>query len=98
MKKIQDYVDKIDEELCEAKEYAEMYLTFRASDSIFTAKAKEMAEDELKHAGYVHDIAVSEINDLKRVFTPPVEMQEAWDKSHKTYLEKAAWIRQMLNM
>lgn len=98
MKKIQDYVDKIDEELMDAKEYAEMYLTFKASDSIFTSKAKEMAEDELKHAGYVHDIAVAEINELKRVFTAPAEMQEEWDRAHKVYLEKTAWIRQMLQM
>ena len=27
-----------------------------------------------------------------------VEMMEKWEKAHKEYVEKVAWIRQMLNM
>ena len=57
-----------------------------------------MALDELKHAGYIHDRVVMEIETLNKVYTPPQEMMEKWDADHKKYIEKAAWIRQMLSM
>lgn len=99
MKKIQAYVDKIDEELCGAKDYAECYVEMKAKSNMSLAnKYKEMSNDELKHAMYLHDIAVAEIEELNKVYTPPADMQEKWDKSHKQYVEKAAWIKQMLTL
>lgn len=99
MKKIQNYVDRIDEELNDAKEYAEKYVECKAEnkDSV-SRKYKEMAEDELKHAGYIHEIAVEEIQKLRERFTPTQHMLDEWEKSHKEYVEKTAWIKQMLNM
>lgn len=99
MKRIQDLVEKIDDELEGAKEYAECYLTYKAKgESTWATKYKEMANDELKHAMYIHDKAMEDIKELSAVYTPPVEMQEEWDKSHKKYVECVAWIRQMLAM
>lgn len=99
MQRIKELVDHIDEELCGAKEYAECYLTYKAKgNSTYANKYKEMATDELKHSNYLHEIAITEIEELNRVYTPPVEMEEEWDKSHKRYIEKAAWIKQMLAM
>lgn len=99
MKKIGDYVKHIDEELCGAKDYAEKYIEYKAmGNSQYMSKYKEMATDELKHAMYIHDIAMADIEELSKVFTPPVDMQEEWDKSHKHYVEKVAWIKQMLAM
>lgn len=99
MKKIKEYVDAIDEELEGAKEYAEKYVECKAKDNMQSAtKYKEMANDELKHAMYEHEWAVKEIEEISRVYTPPIEMQEKWDKAHKEYVEKVAWIRQMLSM
>ena len=49
MKKIQDYVNRIDEELSDAKEYAEKYVECKAEGKDSNSrKYKEMAEDELK--------------------------------------------------
>ena len=99
MKRIADFVTQIDEELEGAKCYAEEYLYRRASgDSSWASRYKEMASDELKHAGWVHDLAVAEIQKLGSVYQAPAEMQETWDKSHAKYVERAAWIRQMLAM
>jgi hypothetical protein len=99
VKKIKEYVEAIDEELEGAKEYAEKYVECKAKDNMQSAtKYKEMANDELKHAMYVHEWAVKEIEEISRVYTPPIEMQEKWDKAHKEYVEKVAWIRQMLSM
>jgi hypothetical protein len=41
---------------------------------------------------------VNEINKLSSVYTPPTEMMEKWDMDHKKYVEKAAWVRQMLQL
>ena len=99
MTKIKKLADEIMDELNSAKEYAEEYLTFKAKDNIAWAnRYKEMATDELKHADYIHERAVAEIEELRRVYTPPQEMLEKWDSDHKRYIEQAAWIRQMLTM
>lgn len=97
MKKIQMLIDAIDEEICGAKNYAENYVEAKAAgNSNWANRYKEMANDELKHATYLHDKAVTDIEDLSRIYTPPTEMQDKWDKSHRKYVEKVAWIKQML--
>lgn len=99
MTKIKHYVETIDEELNGAKDYAEEYIECKAKGNMpWANRYKEMANDELKHAMYIHDKAVADIDELSKVYTAPVEMQDAWDKSHKEYVEKAAWIKQMLAM
>ena len=99
MKRIKDLADEIKDELHSAKEYAQEYLTFKANDeSTWAGRYKEMAQEELKHAGYIHDRAVMEIENLRKVYTPPQDMLDKWDADHKKYIEKAAWIKQMLAM
>ena len=99
MRKIQKYVKQICEELEGAKNYAECYVEYKAmGDSTWASRFKEMANNELRHAMFIHDLATQEIAQLNTVFTAPAEMQEAWDKSHVEYVEKEAWIKQMLAM
>lgn len=99
MKVIAELVDKIDDEIEDAKEYAEAYLQYKAeSKGDWAGKYKQMSTDELNHAMNLHAIAVSKIEELKKVYTPPTGMQEAWDKSHARYVEQVAWIKQMLSM
>lgn len=99
MRMIQKYVEAINEELEGAKNYAEKYVEHKAKENSSAAtKYKEMANDELKHAMYEHEWAVKEIEELSKVYTPPVEMLEKWEKAHKEYVEHVAWIKQMLAM
>lgn len=99
MKMIKDLVDQIDDELCGAKRYAEMYVDYKVNgDNTWASRFREMATDELKHATYIHELATNKIQRLNQFAPPPVEMQEIWDKSHMLYVEKEAWIKQMLNM
>lgn len=99
MRKIKQYVESIDDEVHGAEEYAEKYVECKAKGNIpYATRYKEMANDELKHAMYLHEMVSKEIDDISKVYTAPVEMQEAWEKSHKTYVEKVAWIRQMLSL
>lgn len=99
MTKIKELADQIKDELCSAKEYAEEYLSYKAKgDNNWANRYKEMALDELKHADYIHERTVAEIEQLRSVYTPPEDMLEKWESDHKKYVEKAAWIRQMLTM
>lgn len=99
MTRIKKLADEIMDELNSAKEYAEEYLSFKAKDNgQWANRYKEMATDELKHASYIHDRAVQEIEELRKVYTPPQDMLDKWDHEHKEYVEKAAWIKQMLTM
>lgn len=96
---IKKMADHIEEELEGAKEYAEKYVEAKAKGNMAMAnKYKEMASDELRHSMYIHEFAVSEIESLRKVYTPSVEMQEKWDRLHKEYTQEAALVRQMLSM
>lgn len=99
MKYIKRFVEHIEEELEGAKEYAEKYVECKANGNISHAnKYKEMAQQELSHAMTIHGFATEAIEHLSKIYTPPVEMEEKWEKSHKEYVEKAAWIKQMLTL
>jgi hypothetical protein len=99
MRAIKKYVEAIDEEIEGAKEYAERYVECKAKGDMSKAnRYKEMASDEIKHAMYIHEWAIAEIEEIKKVFVPPVDMLEKWEKSHKEYVEKVAWIKQMLSL
>lgn len=97
MKMIEHYIDDIDEELEGAKEYAEKYIEWKArGDTTRANKFKEMAHDELRHASFMHDTAVTDIDGVKKIYTISVEDEEKWSHAHKHYAECVALIRQML--
>lgn len=99
MRKIKEYVDLICEELEGAKVYAEMSIDFKVQGQMEWAnKFKEAANDELKHANYIHELAVGVIAKYREKLTPPQDMLDKWEKAHAEYIEKAAWIKTMLSM
>ena len=99
MTKIKLLAEEMLDELCSAKDYAEKYVEFKAKEEMQWAnRFKEMANDELKHANYLHELVIQEIETLSKTFTPPQSMLDKWEKSHKKYVEKAAWVKQMLTM
>ena len=99
MTKIKKLADEISEELDSAKEYAENHLMYKASgNDEWSKRFFEMANDELNHADYLHDRAIEEINELKNVYTPPQDMLDKWESDHRKFIEKTAWIKQMLAM
>lgn len=99
MKRIGKYVKMICEELEGANCYAEKYIEYKADGkNEWAEKFKDMASDELKHADVIHEIAIDEIEKINRVFNPPADMQEKWEKAHIDYVNKAAWVKQMLAM
>lgn len=96
---IKNMVADIDEEICGAKKYAEKYVEMKAEgNSMWANRYKEMAQDELKHATYIHELAVTKIEQIRQVYEPNAEMEEKWDKAHKEYVDKVAWVKMMLTM
>lgn len=99
MKYIAELAYEIKSEVEGAKEYAEKYVYYKVQNNMSRAKVfLEMSQDELKHAKYIHEICLEEINRLKDVYKPTNEMMEMWDNIHKEYVEEFAWVKQMLAM
>lgn len=100
MKKIKDYIDKMNDEIEGAKEYIEKALWYKAkNDTNRYTKYKEMSIQELGHAMIIHQFASEDISDLERVYPDiPEDMQDKWNKAHNEYVDKVAWIKQMQNM
>lgn len=99
MTRIKKLSDNIKEELGDARKYAECYVDSKVSgNTAMMTRYKEMATDELKHASYLHEMAVTEISRLSQAVTAPDKMTEKWNRCHAKYVQCSAWIRQMLTM
>ena len=105
MTKIKKYVEDIAEELESSKEYMEKALEYKAmgaNDPKYAERYngyKEMSVQELGHATRIHQYAVQDIERLKSVYPEiPQDMMDKWEHSHKEYVEKTAWIKQMQAM
>ena len=99
MQHIKRLAEQMEDEIHSAKEYAEKYVECKAKgNATYAAKYKAMAEDELRHAMFFHEVAVKEVEEMSKVYTPPVEMQEKWEHEHKEYVERVAWVKQMLSL
>lgn len=97
MKIIDEKIEHIHEEIEGAKEYSEKYIKCKSKGNIEKAnKYKEMAHDEIRHANMLKDWAVADIEDIKTVYTIPVEDMEKWEHHHKKFDEHIAIIKQML--
>lgn len=96
---IKKYVDNINEELHDAQKYAEKYVEWKSrNNSTYAQKYHKLSEDEVSHAMFIHDVATAEIEQLKSVYKPPEDMLQKWEDEHKNYVDKVAWIKQMLAM
>lgn len=100
MKKIKEYIEKIDDELNGAKEYIEQALWYKSKgDNARYVKLKEMSLQELQHGMNIHQFATEDIAELEKVYPDiPQDMMEKWKKAHNEYVEKVAWIKQMQAM
>ena len=104
MTKIKKYVEDIAEELDGAKAYMEKALEYKAMGNTPENTEryngyKTMSIQELEHGTRLHQYAVQDIEKLKAVYPEiPTEMLDKWEHSHRDFVEKAAWIKQMQSM
>lgn len=99
MTKIKMLSDELCEELEDAKKYAERYVEYKVrGQSDVASMYKKMANDELAHGTNLHGIIVNEIKAIEGTTTPPQWMLDKWSETHKWYVEKEAFVKQILNM
>lgn len=99
MQKIEKIARQIEEEIEGASCYAETYIELvLEGNSSWANKYRDMAQQELTHATWLHERATEMIQRLKSIYTAPPEMQEAWDNVHTEYVEKAKEVKKMLQM
>lgn len=99
MRKILEYLEKINDELFDAREYAEIYLQMRVEDKEELAmKFKTMSEEELTHASIMRDLVIQNMKKIKMVYNPPAEFEENLTKSDANFDKKMAQINQLLSM
>ncbi|MCQ2532934.1 MAG: hypothetical protein MJ093_09580 [Saccharofermentans sp.] len=97
MKMIKEYVSEIDEELKSAEEYAQKYLEYKMDGMIeLYNDYKGMAEDELRHAMILHKIAENKIDQVSKVYNPPMEMMNKWREAHMEYVARADKVKSIL--
>jgi rubrerythrin len=81
---IDELIEKIEEEIEGAREYTEESIKARAKGYTERAnKYKSMAMDELTHAATIRDFATQDVDEIKRVYTLPVEVEENWNRAHR---------------
>lgn len=92
-------LDSFQDEADGAMDYAEKYIEYRARGDMSRAnKYKEMAHDELKHAGYIRDMHLQDIEELGKVYTLTEAEEEMWTRAHKHISEQMALVKHLLSM
>lgn len=99
MREIKELAENMKEELDGAEKYAKMYLTYKNENQSHAKKLYEMAEDELKHAMYLHEIAIAKIKSVqsKEVDVPDFMMM-LWEDEHKRYIDNMTKVKIMLTL
>lgn len=97
MQRISDLIDRLEEVIESGKYYTENYLDAKMQEhTIWANRCKEMAVDSIKAAGYIHDKLMDDVKELRRTYNMPIDMVEVWEQEHKNYIEKIAWLKQLL--
>lgn len=98
MRIVKKMIDHINDELDGAAEYAEKYIENRAMGKTTRASAyREMAKDELRHAGNIYGYAIEDIEAIKKVYSMSPEAEEMWEHELKHYADCIAKIGMMLS-
>lgn len=99
MKEIKGLVAEMIEEICSAKDYAKCYQKYKEEKPNWAKKYYEMANDEIKHAMYLHDVVVEMITKQREEGgEPPQYMLDMWDEAHDEYIEKMANVKMILSI
>lgn len=98
MKIIEKMIERLNEEVDGAEDYAEIYIENKARGNHSRAnRFKEMALDELKHASYLREMDIADLNDISRIHTLSESDQELWGRGHRLASERIAIVKQMLD-
>ena len=99
MKLIETLSEKISEEICDAKSYAELAIENREAYPDLAETLYELSVDELGHMSKLHTAAVGIIEKYREEKgEPPAAMLAVYEYLHKKQIEKAAEAKAMQEM
>ena len=99
MKILDHMIDELKEEVDGARVYAEKYIECKARGNIARAnRYKEMAHDELKHANFLKEMDMADVDELSRVYSMTEEEKNCWEHGIKHLNDQMAMVMHILSM
>jgi hypothetical protein len=99
MKILDKMLARLQDEVDGARGYAEKFIECKARGNMSRAnRYKEMAHDELKHATFLKEMDIADIDELKKVYTMTDEEQSLWEHGHKHITDQMAMVMHVLSM
>ena len=99
MKDIELLVEHMEEEIEDAKEYAEEAMHYKAKNASLSSTFAELSAQELKHMEMLHTRAEEIITAYRKEHgEPPADMLAVWDYEHKKIIHKAAKTKAIIDM
>ena len=99
MQIINELEEHIDEEICDAKTYAELALKYKSDKTDLADLYIELAMEEMQHMDKLHQQVVKIIGAYKKTNgEPPADMLAVYNYVHKKDIEKSKDVKMLIMM